>query len=534
MPNRGLRPSLPPSTPGGILCGFLVSLAVTFACVWLSIYVSRNAFTGGGPSWAIVFWPETGCSIALLLIYGLRQCPAIYLGHVLALICFYPLSLHPAIGIESTLHAMLSAWIIRRIFPGWTILPNVRFDIVLVGLAGALVSLPFALFNCWKWGAVLPATDHFWQKVLIWWLGETTSVVAFTPLILMLFMPEVRSERRRPLEYLFYIAILLTGACLACISTRQGETPAPGALLMVTACVLIGLRNGTAAGVISNCLFYVIIGLAYILCAPIEDAVLTTNQVIFGHCLLLNLMVTTLLVASGNFSHRRAERELRGVSTRVLNAQEAERRRLSRDLHDSVCQTMQAIVLQMKLLGHTSAPLDFEKHIQPRITDLDKAVAELRQNIDGLRPELLDRSNFADVVREYATAFARRHHVEVTVYACDELPTLPVPNREHLFRVLQESLANAVNHGGARHVQVSLHRDAASAFVLSVRDNGCGFDETSRQRTSRPRYGLRTMQERAFLMGGELAIESTPGAGTHITLKIPALPPPPMPELRHA
>ncbi|AHF93268.1 histidine kinase [Opitutaceae bacterium TAV5] len=518
MPNRGLRSPLPPSTPAGHLCAGLVSLVVTFACVWLSIFISRTALSGGERSWAAVFWPETGCSIALLLLYGLRQAPAIYLGHVLALVCFFPLSVHPTVGIESTIHAVVSAWIIRRFFPAWTILPSVRFDITLIGVGGGLVGLPFAVFCCYKWEGVLPATDFFWQKVLIWWLGETASVVAFTPLVLMICMAEVRAERRRAGEYLAYLAMLMTGAWLTFTFERNGEPVAPGILVMAAASVMIGLRNGTAAAVISNCLFYTSIAGGHVIQASFAGIAPTADQVIIGHCLLLNLMATTLLVASGNFNQRRAENELRGVSTRVLNAQEAERRRLSRDLHDSVCQTVQAVVLQMKMLQHVEA-LDFDRHIQPCIAELGVAVDELRQNIDGLRPELLDRNDFSGVARDHCAAFAGRHRIEVEVCADEDLPILPVAVREHLFRVLQEALANAVTHGRAKHIRVSL-RCEAGVFVFSVKDDGRGFDSAC-QRASRPRYGLRTMQERAFLTGGELAVESTPGAGTHVTLRIP-------------
>ncbi|AHF93110.1 histidine kinase [Opitutaceae bacterium TAV5] len=527
MPTRGLRPPAPLLSSTGYLPAVLVvaaaSFAATFAGLWLGHTIQGWNNSLG---WEDLFWPETGCSLALVVLFGYRHLPSVWLGCTLAIACFYPLSLPWLLGALYAVQAGLTRLIIRRIHPNPRLRPNIRSYVVLIGVGGVLVTLPFSFLGTSLLYGFPFADPALWHKVLIWWIGEVSSVIVFTPLVLMPFAIDARSDRRRLPEFLVYAGALIVGAWFVFKTDLHSDPAIPGLFLMFSASIMIALRNGVALSIVANALFYFVSVAAQIDWARDLSASPADNQLVFAHCLMIDVIATGLITAAGLFDHRRAENELRGVSTRVLNAQEAERRRLSRDLHDSVCQTVQAVVIRMKLLAREAGkggatggcvPAD---SLNPLTRELDEALDELRQNITGLRPETLDRSDFTGIVRDHCEEFARRHRVNVELIGDEDLPVLPIPVREHLFRVLQESLANAVTHGGAKNIYVQM-QGKEERLVFTVQDDGLGFDNST-LRVARPRYGLRTMQERAFLMGGMFSIESRPGHGALVTVDIPA------------
>ncbi len=537
MPTRGLRPSVP------ILAGFnnwvanLISVTVTFVSSFAGLWLSRAIYDHNQiVTWEDVFWPETGCSLALVALLGYRCLPGIGLGCWLAMMCFVPPSPAWCLAATYMVQAGLGRWAVRSIHPNPQFRPSVRAYIVMIGVGGVLIALPLSLVEVVTMHGSPFNDPILWQRTLIWWLGEMSSILVFTPMLLLPFAQEARVDRRRIWEFFLYATAFLAGAWFVFTVDLRGNPNVPAFFLIFSAGVMIALRNGVALSIVSNMLFYLVSILAQILWVIQANEDFISGQVVLAHCLMINVIATSLITAGGLFDHRRAENELRGVSTRVLNAQEAERRRLSRDLHDSVCQTLQAVIIRMKILAHATSEKRVENKkicckpsmtcgcvpgdtLQSLALDLDAALDELRQNITGLRPETIDRSDFTGIVRDYCDEFAGRHHVSVELHDGDDLPVLPIQIREHLFRILQESLANAVTHGGAKHIHVEMIFEHG-AFLFTVRDDGRGFDP-GRHRDGRPRYGLRTMQERAFLMGGLFSIDSNPGEGALVTVEIP-------------
>lgn len=209
------------------------------------------------------------------------------------------------------------------------------------------------------------------------------------------------------------------------------------------------------------------------------------------------------------------------LAARVLQAQEEERKRISRELHDETAQTLSVLLTNLDLLERNlhaqNAGLisGFE-----RVGELARrALDETRALSHDLRPTILDDVGLVAALEWLAEEYEHSYGGGVDVEA--KVRTLPKEVEVALFRIAQEALTNCGKHAEARTVSVSLCSDD-SYLRLSIEDDGRGFDP---QRVSGPtregRMGLYGMRERAILLGGDLEIEAAPGRGTRINVSIP-------------
>ncbi len=217
---------------------------------------------------------------------------------------------------------------------------------------------------------------------------------------------------------------------------------------------------------------------------------------------------------------------LRGeLLRRVVAAQEAERQRIARELHDETGQALTATGLGLRgvstLLGQD--PERAAQNLRQLETLVANSLDELQHLIADLRPSHLDDLGLAATLRWWAGEIEKRGLLPVKVEVVGSERDLPHSIRLALFRVTQEAVTNVIKHSGATIVLILLYYEE-DAVVLRVEDNGCGFD-ASRQTTSRerPSWGLLGMNERASLLGGQFSISSRPGTGTSVTVTIPYL-----------
>jgi signal transduction histidine kinase len=212
---------------------------------------------------------------------------------------------------------------------------------------------------------------------------------------------------------------------------------------------------------------------------------------------------------------------LRGELLRqVVNAQEAERQRIARDLHDATGQALTALGLGLR--GISASVKDGDEAVRG-LRQLETLTAnsldELRHLISDLRPPHLDDLGLSAAIRWYAKELQARADLEVQTEIAGEPADVPPPVRLAVFRIAQEALTNVLKHSQARRAWVLLsYRDGQ--VHLQVRDDGCGFDMAARAQT-RPAWGLLGMQERAALLGGRVMVQSQPGSGTQIEVEIP-------------
>jgi signal transduction histidine kinase len=237
-------------------------------------------------------------------------------------------------------------------------------------------------------------------------------------------------------------------------------------------------------------------------------------------------LLTELRRLRAESEHRVRELELLNEQIQRMTALE-ERQRLARELHDSVSQALYGIALGART-ARTLLDRDPLKAVQPveYVLSLAEAgIAEMRALIFELRPESLEQEGLAAALAKQADALRARYGIAVETTLADE-PDLPLSFKEAFYRIAQEAMHNTVKHAQAKHVTLRLITEDCSV-VLEVSDDGIGFDPTA----GFPGHlGLKSMCERMERLGGTLAIESAPGAGTRVrssvTVQSPSLPSP--------
>lgn len=211
----------------------------------------------------------------------------------------------------------------------------------------------------------------------------------------------------------------------------------------------------------------------------------------------------------------RLERERRESALRALAAQERERRRLARELHDELGQTLTGLVLELEGLGR-AAP----RELQPTVGRVKEAARqsaeEVRDIARGLRPQALDEFGLRSALITLATGFAERSGLQVRHDLAPDLPDLEPEQDLAIYRIAQEGLTNVARHAEATGVLLSLAADNGHV-VLRVRDDGRGIDE----RAAHNAGGLGGMRERAMLIGGRLVVTRLRPYGTEVAFELP-------------
>jgi two-component system sensor histidine kinase UhpB len=220
------------------------------------------------------------------------------------------------------------------------------------------------------------------------------------------------------------------------------------------------------------------------------------------------------VVAAFNRMLDRLERERQESGRRVLAAQEAERVGIARDLHDEVGQVLTGVLLQLNSIAE-AAPEHRDDLDQARQA-VRRALDEVRRISSELRPEMLEHLGLVSALTELTTTFARVSNVQVERDFPASLPTLAPEAELAVYRIAQESLTNVARHAHASRVMVTLEPGNKSV-VLRVADDGRGFAGAPVEHG-----GLRSMRERALLVGGALAIKPAPEGGVEVRLEVPA------------
>jgi signal transduction histidine kinase len=219
-----------------------------------------------------------------------------------------------------------------------------------------------------------------------------------------------------------------------------------------------------------------------------------------------------------------AEADRLDLLRRLASAQEDERRRIARELHDQLGQHLTALGLGLKVVRDTTPdPSPTRERLESLQALTDLIGRELHHLALELRPTALDDLGLQVALLNYAEGWAERSGVEVDFHGTGlEGVRLPAPIETALYRVVQEALTNVLKHSGARRVSVVL-QGAPGQVVAVVEDDGLGFDADSIAEGAggERRLGVVGMRERLILVGGELTIESGPGRGTTVIARVP-------------
>lgn len=221
---------------------------------------------------------------------------------------------------------------------------------------------------------------------------------------------------------------------------------------------------------------------------------------------------------------RQAERSRQQLLQQLVTAQEEERRRVARELHDQLGQDLTALILGLKALHDTTAG---DAPTAERVQHLQKLAMQLGQEVRTLavqlRPTALDDLGLHTTLENYVEQWSARALVAVDFHSIGlEGDHLPLAVETTLYRLVQEGLTNILKYAEARNVSLIIHRYATEVRLI-LEDDGMGFDLVAAQRkaTGERRLGLVGMAERVALLSGTLTIESTSGGGTTIFVCIP-------------
>lgn len=227
-----------------------------------------------------------------------------------------------------------------------------------------------------------------------------------------------------------------------------------------------------------------------------------------------------LLGSTFNEMLARLEAQRQESVTLTLTAQEQERRRIARNLHDEIGQNLTAVLLQLDRLGKRVSP-DLRDEFEETVEFVRSSLDEVRRVARELRPGVLEDLGLANALRELCTVFSARAGLRVERLIAPVLPPLGPEAELVIYRVAQESLTNAARHSGATRVELRLDR-VPGGVVLRVADNGRGLEQGVAAASV---GGLRGMREWALLVGGELDVSSREQGGVQVRLRVQALEP---------
>ena len=255
-----------------------------------------------------------------------------------------------------------------------------------------------------------------------------------------------------------------------------------------------------------------------------DTLLLSVRETLLG--LATVAVVAALAVFAGGLAlniseQRQADRKLKALAHRVVSSQEEERARVSRELHDHICQLLVSIKYQFELVGHRLAyPGDHPvTGIDKEIGALSKAIGEVRRISHDLRPALLDDLGLPAALEHIANELAQRSGLKVSVSPRVHEEHLPELQAVSLFRVAQEALRNAERHAQASQIDIQLD-DADDKLVLRITDDGIGFDVKNIELSKDRGIGLTNMRERVERNGGSFQLTSQPGR-TSLTASFP-------------
>jgi len=234
-----------------------------------------------------------------------------------------------------------------------------------------------------------------------------------------------------------------------------------------------------------------------------------------------NMMAADLAQAEAE----RVERErMRAYYLRqIISAQEEERKRIARELHDETGQALASLMVGLRNVEDAPTPNEMQERLADMRTLAANTLEAVRNLALELRPSVLDDLGLTAALRRYAQRYQERFGTPVEVQAAGLASLRLVPEVETtIYRIVQEALTNAARHAACAHISVLLQAREGQLSVI-VEDDGCGFDvqHVFKEEAGRSKLGLYGMQERAELIGGRLDIESQPGVGTAIYLRVP-------------
>jgi signal transduction histidine kinase len=446
----------------------------------------------------------------------------------------------------ATTAALVGCLLLRQIADFDPSLPRLRdaLGLIVVGAFGsAILSATIGLSALYT--SHLQAYDGLGPAWLIYWLGDSTGVLLVTPLAFALpSLLRIRS-RYRIAEFAALLA-LLTAACFiifgdfpfvtiklhvfafsvlpfviwAAIVFGVGGTAVCISLIAIIATIETALGSGPFAassslmnGVLLD-VFFGVLAISGLILASVTTEGKNAERA------REELMRVQAAMDARNAERNQTQEALAGMSRKLIEAQEQERSRIGRELHDDINQRLALLSIEIQRMKEAN-PITYGE-LRSRMDELGERTSEISAVVHSLSHELhsstLGYLSLASAMKGFCREFGDKHKVEVAFDSEGMPATVPQEISLCLFRVMQEGLQNAVKHSGARFFEVKMH-GSTTEIHLTVRDSGVGFDPELTKDTQG--LGLISMQERLRLVQGTISITSRPHSGTEINVRVP-------------
>ena len=467
-------------------------------------------------------WPPVGLGIAALYLFGLRWWPGIFLGELLVNGKLLLEASHPPVGsimgqqLGNMAEVIVGAWLLRRLIGTRAALDTgaqVGRMLVAVGTA-TFISATIGTISMLAGGVIhLRGVPTFWRT---WLLGDTAGAMIVLPLVLTWAAnPRAAWRRMRTLEGVVLVALVAVLACVAVLSDAPLTYLTFPALIWaafrfgppgVTLCTAVtaGITIGITADRVGA--FYK---------QPIDNRTLSTQLYV------LVAALTSLFLSAVIAERRRSAEQLAESKRREQERALEERRRIARELHDSVSQALFSSVLHTRAAQKALDADRFgDERLRQSLQTIDeltrRAQSEMRRFIFEWGPEGIG-DGLVPAFTRHAAALADSP-VRIRV----EGPADPLPltraTEAQLFGIAREALANVLKHAHATSADVHVTATAAHV-VLEITDDGRGFDPDV---SHIGHFGLDSMRSRADEIGADLRISSTPSRGTVVRVEAPA------------
>jgi two-component system sensor histidine kinase DegS len=215
------------------------------------------------------------------------------------------------------------------------------------------------------------------------------------------------------------------------------------------------------------------------------------------------------------------------IRSAAISAQETERHRLAREIHDGPAQALANSIIALEFVERAirnsdTAPTRPLEEVERIKSSLREGLTEIRRFIFDLRPSMLQDRGLVATIEHYIATYQSLFPMTIDFHPAEDLPQLSVDQELTAFRVIQEAIQNARKHARATTVDVQI-KTCGNDLVISAVDNGRGFSPERVTTHLMGGAGLKGMQERAALVGGTISIESAPGEGTRVELQVPLL-----------
>jgi signal transduction histidine kinase len=468
-------------------------------------------------------WPPVGLGIAVLYWRGLRLWPGIFLGELLVnaelLFGSSPLPFGSVAGqqLGNMAEVIAGAWLLRRLVgPRATLdrASQVGGMIVAVGTATA-ISATVGTLSMLAGGVIhISAAPTFWRT---WWLGDSAGALVVVPLVLTWAVDARAAWRRLWTPEGVVLLVTVVGLAMVAVTSK-----APLTYLIFPALIWAAFRFGPAGVSLATAINA---GLTIGITAdsvgaffkqPIDNRTLSTQLYV------LTTALTALFLSAVVSERERSAVELVAARRREAERALEERRRIARDLHDSVSQALFSTALHTRTAERT---LEYEQgHVPPKVRESLRAIGQLTKRAQSeMRRFIFDwgpdgvGDGLVSAFTRHVSALGADSGLSVQVEGPEGPLPLTIATQAHLYAIGREALANVARHSGVESATVRIEAHP-SLVCLEIRDRGCGFDHPP---SGPDHHGFESMLSRAKEIGGELSVTSSRGNGTVIHVDVP-------------